>query len=98
MGILVRTVRPLSALIMPLVCAACSGEAEAFSTVSVRAQITGELTSVTFKEGDDVRQGQALFTLDRRPLEAALQQAEAVLARDVAQAANAKSQAARYQD
>jgi multidrug efflux system membrane fusion protein len=138
MGILVRTVRPLSALIMPLVCAACSGEAvqstaalsgrgsqqtaavpvatavavqkpmpiainvigaaEAFSTVSVRAQITGELTSVTFREGNDVRQGQVLFTLDRRPLEAALQQAEAVLARDVAQAANAKSQAARYQD
>jgi membrane fusion protein, multidrug efflux system len=74
------------------------GAAEAFSTVSVRAQITGELTSVTFKEGDDVRQGQVLFTLDRRPLEAALRQAEAVLARDLAQAANAKSQGARYED
>jgi multidrug efflux system membrane fusion protein len=74
------------------------GAAEAFSTVAVRAQITGGLTSVTFREGDDVRQGQVLFTLDRRPLEAALQQAEAVLARDLAQAANAKSQAARYED
>jgi membrane fusion protein, multidrug efflux system len=74
------------------------GTAEAFSTVSVRSQITGELTSVTFKEGDDVRKGQVLFTLDRRPLEAALQQAEAILARDLAQSANAKSQAARYED
>jgi membrane fusion protein, multidrug efflux system len=74
------------------------GTAEAFSTVSVRAQITGELTSVMFKEGDDVRKGQVLFSLDRRPLEAALQQAEAVLARDLAQSANAKAQATRYED
>jgi multidrug efflux system membrane fusion protein len=74
------------------------GTVEAYSTVSVRAQLTGELTSVTFKEGDDVRKGQVLFTLDRRPLEAALEQARANLQRDAAQAANAKSQAQRYQD
>jgi membrane fusion protein, multidrug efflux system len=74
------------------------GTAEPYSTVSVRAQITGELTSVNFKEGDDVRKGQVLFTLDRRPLEGALAQAQANLDRDLAQAANAKSQAQRYQD
>jgi membrane fusion protein, multidrug efflux system len=74
------------------------GSAEAFSTVAVRAQTTGELTSATFTEGDDVRKGQVLFTIDRRPLEAALQQAEAILARDLAQSANARSQAARYDD
>lgn len=74
------------------------GTAEAAKTVSVRAQITGALTSVHFKEGDDVRQGQVLFRLDPRPLEAAVQQAQANLARDTAQATNAKSQAARYQD
>jgi multidrug efflux system membrane fusion protein len=74
------------------------GTAEASSTVAVRAQITGELTSVSFKEGDDVRKGQVLFTLDRRPFEAALKQAEANLARDIAQAANARSQAQRYED
>src|SRR5436190_24208904 len=74
------------------------GTVEAYSTVSVRAQLTGELTSVTFKEGDDVRKGQVLFTLDRRPLEAVLAQAQANLDRDLAQAANAKSQAQRYQD
>jgi multidrug efflux system membrane fusion protein len=74
------------------------GTAEPYSTVAVHAQITGQLTSVSFKEGDDVRKGQALFTLDRRPLEAALQQAQAVLERDLAQAANAKAQAQRYRD
>jgi multidrug efflux system membrane fusion protein len=74
------------------------GSAEAFSTVAVRAQITGALTSVKFREGDDVKKDQVLFTLDRRPLEAALGQARANLQRDTAQAANAKSQAQRYQD
>jgi multidrug efflux system membrane fusion protein len=74
------------------------GTAEAYSTVAVHAQITGELTSVNFKDGDDVQNGQVLFTLDRRPLEAALQQMEANLERDVAQLANARSQLRRYQD
>jgi multidrug efflux system membrane fusion protein len=74
------------------------GTAEPYSTVSVHAQITGELTSVNFKEGDEVGKGRVLFTLDRRPLEAALQQAQANLARDQAQATNAAAQAARYQD
>jgi multidrug efflux system membrane fusion protein len=77
---------------------AAIGSAEAYQTVAVRAQITGGLTSVLFKEGDDVKKGQALFTLDRRPLEAALEQARANLQRDTAQAANAKAQAQRYQD
>jgi membrane fusion protein, multidrug efflux system len=74
------------------------GTAEAYSNVAVHAQITGSLTSVNFKEGDDVAKGQVLFTLDTRPLDAALQQAQAALARDEAQAAQAKSTAARYLD
>jgi multidrug efflux system membrane fusion protein len=74
------------------------GTVEPSQTVSVRAQITGELTNVAFTEGDDVRKGQLLFSLDRRPLEAALKQAEANLARDIAQASNARSQAQRYED
>jgi membrane fusion protein, multidrug efflux system len=74
------------------------GSGEAFSNVAVHAQLTGELTSVTFKEGDDVSAGQVLFTLDKRPLEAALQQAEANLERDQAQATNAVAQAKRYKD
>jgi multidrug efflux system membrane fusion protein len=73
------------------------GTVEADSTVAVHAQITGALTSVNFKEGDDVTAGQVLFTLDRRPLEATLLQVRANLARDLAQASNAKTQAERYQ-
>lgn len=74
------------------------GTVEAFSTVAVRAQVTGELKAVNFKQGDDVQAGQVLFTLDPRPLEAALNQAEANLQRDTAQAANAKVIAQRMED
>ncbi len=74
------------------------GTVEAYSTVVVRAQITGELTSVNFRQGDDVQAGQELFTLDRRPLEAALLQATANLERDSAQAANAKVIVQRYEE
>src|SRR5262245_43688526 len=74
------------------------GTVIAASTVSVRAQITGEMTSVNFKEGEDVEKGQVLVTLDKRPLEAILAQAQATLEKDSAQAANARAQAVRYQD
>jgi multidrug efflux system membrane fusion protein len=74
------------------------GTVIAASTVAVRAQITGELMTVNFKEGDEVQQGQVLFTLDKRPFEAALAQAEAQLQKDQAQLANAKAQSVRYQD
>jgi multidrug efflux system membrane fusion protein len=74
------------------------GTVIAASTVTVRAQVTGELTAVHFIEGDEVTEGQVLVEIDRRPLEAALQQAQAALDRDIAMAANAKSQAVRYQD
>src|SRR5262245_54299920 len=74
------------------------GAAEPFSSVAIRAQTTGQLTGVNFTEGDDVTAGQVLFTLDRRPLEAALQQAQANLERDMAQAANAGQQAKRFDE
>src|SRR5437764_10105998 len=74
------------------------GTVIAASTVSVRAQITGEMTSVNFKEGEDVEQGQVIATLDKRPYDAAVQQAQATLEKDIAQAANARAQAKRYQD
>jgi len=74
------------------------GTVIAASTVSVRAQITGEMTSVNFKEGEDVEKDQVLVTLDKRPYEAALQQAQATLEKDIAQAANARSQSVRYED
>ena len=74
------------------------GTVEAYSNVAVHPQITGQLTSVDFKEGGDVTKGEIIFTLDFRPLESALEQAQANLARDMAQAANARSSSARYQD
>lgn len=89
-GVVVEKEMPLDANVV--------GTVEAFSTVAVRAQVTGELKAVNFKQGDDVREGQVLFTLDHRPLEAALHQAEANLARDTAQAANAKVIAQRMDD
>jgi len=73
------------------------GTVEAYSTVSVKTQITGELTGVYFKEGDDVRKGQLIFTLDKRPAEADVRKAEGALARDQAQAANARSEQRRYE-
>lgn len=74
------------------------GAVEAYSTVSVKTQITGELTGVFFKEGDDVHQGQLIFTLDKRPYAAALKQAESNLAKDEAAAAVARVQEKRYQE
>jgi multidrug efflux system membrane fusion protein len=72
------------------------GNVEAFSTVSVKSQITGVLTQAHFKEGQNVKKGQLLFTVDPRPFEAVLKQSEANLARDVAQLQNAREQARRY--
>jgi multidrug efflux system membrane fusion protein len=74
------------------------GSAEPFSTVSIRSQTTGQLTAVNFTEGQEVTKGQLLFSLDRRPLEAAVEQAQANLTRDEAQATNAAAMAKRYQD
>lgn len=86
------------------------GNVEAYSTITVKAQAGGELTQVHFREGDYVKAGDLLFTIDPRPLkamlnqaeanlakdEAALGQAEANLVRDKAQQKYAQSQAERY--
>jgi len=74
------------------------GTVIAASTVAVHSQVTGELTSVNFIEGDEVTEGQIIVTLDKRPLEATLNLAQATLERDLAQTANARAQAVRYQD
>ena len=74
------------------------GTVIAASTVAVHAQITGELTEVHFVEGQDVEKGQVLVTLDKRPLEAALHQAEATLERDKANLENARAVSDRQQD
>jgi membrane fusion protein, multidrug efflux system len=87
------------------------GNVEAYSTITVKSQVGGELTKVSFREGDNVKKGDLLFTIDQRPLQgqlnqaeanlardkAALSQAEANLARDVANEKYAQDQASRYQ-
>lgn len=72
------------------------GNVEAYSTVSVKAQVTGQLQRVHFREGDFVRRGEPLFTIDPAPFQAQLNQAEATLARD--EAASSQAEANRRRD
>ncbi|MDQ2900021.1 MAG: efflux RND transporter periplasmic adaptor subunit [Acidobacteriota bacterium] len=87
------------------------GTVQPFITIAVKAQIGGDLTRVYFTEGQDVKKGAMLFQIDPRPYQQAVSQAEATLARDMAQieqaqanlsrdisqSKNAGSQAERYQ-
>lgn len=86
------------------------GNVESYSSIPIKAQVNGELVRIEFREGQDVKKGDLLFEIDRRPYEQALHQAEANLnrdkaqqtqaeanlARDVAQAKNAQVQSDRY--
>ncbi len=74
---------------------AAIGNVEAFAVISIRSQVTGVLEQLSFHEGDLVKQGQLLFTIDRRPFEAALAQADAMMVRDKALLAQAEAQLAR---
>jgi multidrug efflux pump subunit AcrA (membrane-fusion protein) len=75
---------------------AATGAVEPIRSVNVTSQVSGMLRRVRFAEGDEVKQGQVLLEIDRRPYLAALQQAEANLSRDLAQAENAARDAERY--
>jgi hypothetical protein len=71
------------------------GTVEALSTVSVKSQVNGEIKEVHFKEGQEVKKGDLLFTIDGRPFETDLRRAEANLARDTAQFSQAEANLAR---
>ncbi len=73
------------------------GRFEAVDAVDVRPRVSGYLQSIAFKDGQDVRRGQLLFTIDPRPYQAALDQARAQTARAAATLANARLEAERAQ-
>jgi multidrug efflux system membrane fusion protein len=67
------------------------GNGQAYSTVAVKSKVGGEVIRVHFKEGQDVKKGEPLFTIDPRPFEVALKEAEARLEKDLAQVQQAKA-------
>ena len=74
---------------------AAIGNVEAYASISIRSQLTGQLQDISFHEGDFVKKNDLLFTIDKRPFEAALAQADANLTRDRALLAQAEAQLAR---
>jgi len=66
------------------------GSVQASETVAIKSRIDGEIVKTAFREGDEVKAGDLLFTLDDRGYQSQLRQAEANLNRDKAQLANAK--------
>jgi multidrug efflux system membrane fusion protein len=75
-----------------------TGSVEPIQTAAVAAQVDGILERVTFREGDEVKQGQLLFQIDPRPYQATLAQAEAALARDLAMLQSAGRDAQRFEE
>lgn len=73
------------------------GAVQAVRTVAIKSQVDGIVAQVHFREGDEVKAGDLLVTLDRRPLENSLRIARADLVNARAEAAKADSDLVRYQ-
>jgi multidrug efflux system membrane fusion protein len=71
------------------------GNVQPITTVQIKAHVSGEVSKVNFQEGQDVKKGAVLFIIDPRPLEAAVKQAEATLAKDTAAAGQARANMAK---
>ncbi len=72
------------------------GNVEAYSSVSIKSRVNGELTRVYFREGQDMNKGDMLFTIDSAPFKTALESAQANLAKDTALAKKAEEDVRRY--
>jgi membrane fusion protein, multidrug efflux system len=72
------------------------GSVTAFNTVAIRAQVTGQLVSMDFRQGQDVHKGDVLARIDPAPFKAALDQAVAKKAQDEAQLIDAEKDLARF--
>jgi membrane fusion protein, multidrug efflux system len=78
--------------------AAAVGHVDPYATVAIRSRVGGPVVRVAFREGQDVRQGDLLFEIDRRSFEVALQVSLANLERDRARAREADENAKRYEE
>jgi multidrug efflux system membrane fusion protein len=88
------------------------GNVQAYTNVTIKVLVDGQVTQIAFHEGQEVKQGDLLFVIDPRPYQTALaqtqaklaqdqaqaQQTQANLARDMAQLENARIEEKRYQD
>jgi membrane fusion protein, multidrug efflux system len=72
------------------------GTVQALNTVAIRAQVTGQLVSVNFQQGQEVHQGEVLARIDPAPLKAALDQAIAKKSQDEAQLVDNEKDLARF--
>lgn len=91
-------VKAATAVVKPMpVLVEAVGTIEPEHSVQIRAQVSGVLEAVLFKEGDKVKAGQPLFRIDSRTFEASYRQSQAQLARDVAQLENARVQQERLE-
>jgi membrane fusion protein, multidrug efflux system len=73
------------------------GNVEAYLTIAVKSQISGEITQAFFREGDFVKKGEQLFTIDPRTYQAQLNQVQANLVKDGATLAQARANLVRDQ-
>src|SRR5712664_4742627 len=71
------------------------GKTVAREVVSIQTQVSGRITQIHFTDGADVKKGNLLFTIDTRPFEANLRQAQANVSRDGAQKKQAEANLAR---
>jgi multidrug efflux system membrane fusion protein len=72
------------------------GTVQALNTVAIRAQVSGQIVSIDFRQGQDVRQGDVLAKIDPAPFKAALDQAVAKKSEDEAELIDAQKDLARF--
>jgi multidrug efflux system membrane fusion protein len=72
------------------------GTVAAFNTVAIRAQVTGQIVSIDFRQGQDVRKGDVLAKIDPAPFQASLNQSVAKKSEDEAQLVDAEKDLARF--
>jgi membrane fusion protein, multidrug efflux system len=72
------------------------GAVTAFNTANIKSRVDGQIMSVNFREGQDVREGELLIEIDARPYQVQLEQMQAQLFRDQAQLRDAKLNLDRY--